>query len=239
LNIGKRGISTTVGIPGVHLNFGKRGIRPTVGLPGTGLSFTPSQNGGTSNKAKNNLAVNMIAWVISGVTVCIISLCCVGVILFNIGNPPIPTPIPQKAIPIEQIIAMTANAAKMQTQVFYSPTLPVTPMATSTFTPTVTMLPIDNAPTATLFIFMLQTDVAQPTQYIYSTNTPLSLETQVIQPTQQSPGGNCDASYPNVCINGNPRLNCTQLRAKGIFHFRVLPDDPLGYDKDNDGIGCE
>lgn len=44
--------------------------------------------------------------------------------------------IPEAQIPIEQIIAMTANAAQLQTQAFYTPTsIPLI----STFTPTVTM----------------------------------------------------------------------------------------------------
>lgn len=40
LNIGKRGISTSIGVPGATVNFGKKGIRATVGLPGSGLSYT-------------------------------------------------------------------------------------------------------------------------------------------------------------------------------------------------------
>ena len=55
-------------------------------------------------------------------------------------------------------------------------------------------------------------------------------------PTQQSL---CNPSYPTVCLNNNPRLNCVELRGKGIQRFQVLSPDPLGYDDDNDGIGCE
>jgi hypothetical protein len=40
LNIGKRGISTSIGLRGAHVTFGKTGTRATVGLPGSGLSFT-------------------------------------------------------------------------------------------------------------------------------------------------------------------------------------------------------
>ncbi|WP_279044326.1 DUF4236 domain-containing protein [Cedecea davisae] len=40
LNIGKRGISASIGVPGATVNFGKKGIRATVGLPGSGLSYT-------------------------------------------------------------------------------------------------------------------------------------------------------------------------------------------------------
>jgi hypothetical protein len=40
LNIGKRGISASIGVPGATVNVGQKGIRATVGLPGTGLSYT-------------------------------------------------------------------------------------------------------------------------------------------------------------------------------------------------------
>jgi hypothetical protein len=40
LNIGKRGISASIGVPGATVNFGQKGIRATVGLPGSGLSYT-------------------------------------------------------------------------------------------------------------------------------------------------------------------------------------------------------
>jgi hypothetical protein len=40
LNLGKRGISTSIGVRGAHVTFGKSGTRTTVGLPGSGLSYT-------------------------------------------------------------------------------------------------------------------------------------------------------------------------------------------------------
>jgi hypothetical protein len=40
LNIGKRGISTSIGVRGAHVTFGKTGTRTTIGLPGSGLSYT-------------------------------------------------------------------------------------------------------------------------------------------------------------------------------------------------------
>ncbi|MCS4375163.1 DUF4236 domain-containing protein [Klebsiella quasipneumoniae] len=40
LNIGKRGISASIGVPGATVNVGKKVLRATVGLPGTGLSYT-------------------------------------------------------------------------------------------------------------------------------------------------------------------------------------------------------
>jgi hypothetical protein len=40
LNIGKRGVSTSVGVRGAHVTLGKSGTRTTVGIPGSGLSYT-------------------------------------------------------------------------------------------------------------------------------------------------------------------------------------------------------
>ena len=48
LNIGKNGVTTTIGGPGASINVGKRGTRGTVGIPGTGISYSenlsPSQS---------------------------------------------------------------------------------------------------------------------------------------------------------------------------------------------------
>ncbi len=52
-------------------------------------------------------------------------------------------------------------------------------------------------------------------------------------PTQPS----CDPSYPDVCIPPYPPdLNCGDI---GYSNFRVVGNDPHGFDRDNDGIGCE
>jgi hypothetical protein len=40
LNIGKRGVSTSIGGRGAHITIGHGKVRETVGLPGTGLSYT-------------------------------------------------------------------------------------------------------------------------------------------------------------------------------------------------------
>ena len=49
--------------------------------------------------------------------------------------------------------------------------------------------------------------------------------------------GDCDPSYPNVCIAPfPPDLNCGDISYR---RFTVLPPDPHGFDIDNDGIGCE
>lgn len=40
LNIGNRGVSTSIGVRGAHVTLGHGQVRETVGLPGTGLSYT-------------------------------------------------------------------------------------------------------------------------------------------------------------------------------------------------------
>jgi hypothetical protein len=40
INVGKRGISTSIGVPGATVNIGRQGIRATVSAPGTGLSYS-------------------------------------------------------------------------------------------------------------------------------------------------------------------------------------------------------
>ena len=51
-------------------------------------------------------------------------------------------------------------------------------------------------------------------------------------------GDNCDPSYPDDCIpSPPPDLNCGD---PGIpNNFKVIGSDPHGFDRDNDGIGCE
>ncbi|OKH29780.1 hypothetical protein NIES2101_43005 [Calothrix sp. HK-06] len=58
------------------------------------------------------------------------------------------------------------------------------------------------------------------------------------QPTQsQQTQNNCDPSYPDFCIPKNlPDLNCPDVAYK---NFRVVGNDPHGFDRDGDGIGCE
>ena len=48
---------------------------------------------------------------------------------------------------------------------------------------------------------------------------------------------NCDASYPDVCIESPPRdLDCNDIIHKS---FKVVPPDPHRFDSEGDGIGCE
>ncbi len=55
------------------------------------------------------------------------------------------------------------------------------------------------------------------------------------EPIDSTPS--CDPSYPDVCIPPYPPdLDCGEI---GYSNFRVVGDDPHGFDGDKDGIGCE
>lgn len=44
LNISKKGIGISAGVPGFRVSMGPRGVRRTVGIPGTGLSYSRYEN---------------------------------------------------------------------------------------------------------------------------------------------------------------------------------------------------
>lgn len=55
--------------------------------------------------------------------------------------------------------------------------------------------------------------------------------------TTEEPTGDCDPSYPDVCIpSPPPGLNCPDVDQQD---FAVKGDDPHGFDADGDGVGCE
>ena len=54
---------------------------------------------------------------------------------------------------------------------------------------------------------------------------------------QAGPGGNCDPSYPEVCITpAPPDLDCKDVQFR---RFKVLAPDPHRFDGNHDGVGCE
>ncbi len=54
------------------------------------------------------------------------------------------------------------------------------------------------------------------------------------QPEPEQPS--CDPSYPDVCIPPYPPdLDCGEITHKNF----IVGSDPHGFDRDNDGIGCE
>ncbi len=75
---------------------------------------------------------------------------------------------------------------------------------------------------------------------------PTSLTTPTPAATTAAPprgfvGGSCEPSYPDICIPlGSPDLDCGDISDR---RFRVVYDvanpDPMHFDGDHDGIGCE
>jgi len=143
----------------------------------------------------------------------IASVCIVMVCLAFLSGAIIPTPTstPSPAIvDVSTIIFQTAMMASTQTALV----IPIT-MPTLTSIPTETV-----APTLTFTSTETITSTATATIFVF------------IAPTFAA---SCLAAYPDFCITDNPRLSCDQLSK----NFTVLSPDPLGYDRDNDGIGCE
>lgn len=167
---------------------------------------------------------------VSTMLVCLLGVCSLGFLfaknLINTSPPTI-----QAQIPIETLIGLTSSAALNQTAMSSS----------STPLPVATFVISDNIPTATVFIFQLQTNVAQPTEYIYSTNTPFSLATQLL-PTQQSTVPPQSA----VCSCSGNTLNCgdfsTHSQAQACYDYCVSLGRGDVHDidgNDKDGNACE
>jgi hypothetical protein len=69
LNIGKGGISLSLGGRGATVNLGKQGVRGTVGLPGSGLSYServPLRGGARPSWIA--IAVIVVSLILAGLT---------------------------------------------------------------------------------------------------------------------------------------------------------------------------
>ncbi len=76
----------------------------------------------------------------------------------------------------------------------------------------------------------------QPTPTSSATPKPKATPRPTPRPTAE-PAGDCDPSYPGVCIPPPPPdLDCGDIVYR---RFDVLPPDPHNFDGDGDGIGCE
>lgn len=143
-------------------------------------------------------------------------------------------------VPVQNI----SPTEKVTTTIAPTATTPftATSIPTATFGPTFTQtkLPIVQptlilVPTTAISPTQTKTLVAvAPTKTIAPVAT--STAVPVVAPTQGL-RGNCDPSYPTVCIPPfPPDLNCNNVPYK---RFQVLPPDPHKFDADKDGIGCE
>lgn len=215
LNVSKGGISTSFGKRGATLNLGKSGARTTFGIPGSGLSFTSS-----TGSAKTG-STSMLAFVISGIVVCIVSVCCLGLIFMPDGTDQ-PTVTPEANLSLKTIVVMSAEAAQIQTMSAASPV------------PTATLVPLQTIPpSATLITVEVPQQINSPLP-VFETNTPFVFSTN-----QPSPSGS------DVCACTGDLLNCsdfsTHAQAQACFDYCVSQGvgDIHKLDQNNDGLACE
>jgi len=173
--------------------------------------------------------IGLVSVIASFLCVICVAIGILGLILTNGGILSIPTPTPLQveniSLSIPTIIALTFSAANAQTAEAYTPT----PQATASLAPS-----IDIAPTATVFIFDLQTSVAQPTDFLFSTNTPFVL---VTLPPPTSGGAVCSCSGGLDCKDF-----ATHNQAQACYEYcqSLGYGDVHGLDgNDKDGLACE
>jgi hypothetical protein len=116
----------------------------------------------------------------------------------------------------------------------------VLPAATSTSAPPPP--PAATATAAAPIVPLVQqpaaTSTSAPVQFVAPTSTSAPPPPPTATAVRAPSGGNCDPSYPTVCIpRYPPDLDCGDIPYR---RFQVLPPDPHRFDgSDNDGIGCE
>ena len=168
-----------------------------------------------------------LPYIIAAIT-SLCGICAIGVLAVIVNGNILTTPTPAALLPqpnFSTIIVQTAAAAQTQTML----AMPPSPLSTATLAPL-----LEIPPTATIFIFSLQTDVAQPTEIIFSTDTPFVLATQTLQPI----GG-------DVCSCSGNTLNCadfgTHASAQACFNYCISQGtgDIHRLDSDNNNIACE
>lgn len=164
----------------------------------------------------------------------IVGLCCSCLIGLAGVNYLLPDPAPTQALstpmPIETIIALTFSAASAQTSIANPPSTLASPA--------------EAIPTATIFIFQLQTDVARPTEFIYSTNTPFSLLStstlESIQPTTPPQIAVCactgvdyDCKISDFATHAAAQACYEYCKSQGYGDVHKIDGN------DQDGLACE
>jgi micrococcal nuclease len=72
------------------------------------------------------------------------------------------------------------------------------------------------------------------------TVAPVSMEPAPVSAAPVPVAGECDPSYPDLCIPpAPPYLNCDHVYGLGMSHITVYAPDPHDFDNDSDGVGCE
>jgi len=166
-----------------------------------------------------------LPYIIAAIT-SLCGICAIGALAVVFSGDILSTPTPASLLPqpnFSTIIVQTAAAAQTQTML----AMPPTPPATASVAPL-----IEIPATPTIFIFSLQTDVAQPTDY--TTDTPFVLATQTLQPI-----------VGDVCSCSGDTLNCsdfgTHSSAQACFNYCISQGagDIHKLDQNNDNNACE
>jgi hypothetical protein len=260
VNISKRGTRTTVGLPGTGLSYSSTSSMPgstTPKAPAPGQANTSNQGTGClagvfgflllpfrvladMMKSILNPQTRRSMLILVGVLLGACFACFSAATLVE-GTGSLHTPAPTldvNAIATDAMIKVWSSytqTAAVIPNTGPTNTLPpaskaVTDAEAFTNTPANTStLPPTQTPTLTFTASA--TDTPRPTFTLQPRNT------ATIVPSSGGETGNCDPSYPGVCIPPRPPdLDCPQVP---YTNFTVLPPDPHGFDRDGDGIGCE
>lgn len=136
--------------------------------------------------------------------------------------------------PVPKITFITATSGS-------PPALPtITEASEATLTPLVANMTQDApAPPTQARIEMITQTFTPMTFPTEPSLTPLPA-TQSAEPSiTRTPKPLCRPEYPDFCIPYNNKKNCKDWNALGYYNFTVLQPDPLQYDRDFDGLGCE
>ena len=89
-------------------------------------------------------------------------------------------------------------------------------------------------------LFRAQGNASDATRGLWAPPPPTPAPTPLTL-VPQAPAGNCEPSYPDVCIPiGSADIDCGEIAARRFtVLFSVANPDPHGFDGDRDGIGCE
>ena len=87
LNLGKRGMSASVGVKGAHVTVGREGILKTISVPGAGVSFTHVHGSHHARTAAQGEEQPLAAASVSPVCIAVLVVALVGWVAYLITRP--------------------------------------------------------------------------------------------------------------------------------------------------------